>query len=90
MVQVIDRLEDAGVIKFRVHRSSRDHNLILGSWQHAVDEANGMGSIGQSEQGGLVQCEYQRARSWAAQHSVSFLWVDDPNGLFPLAKRPTP
>jgi hypothetical protein len=88
-VQVIDRLEGAGVIRFRVHRSSRDPNLILGSWQHAVDE-NGMASIGQNQLGGSVEVEYQRVRHEAAECGVPFVWVDDPNGLFPLAKRTTP
>ena len=93
MVQVIDTVGDAGgaeCIRFRVRRSRRDPNLILGSWQHAVDE-HGMGSVGQSEPGVLsvsVEIEFQRARSWAAQCGVSFLWVDDPEGLFPPAKRP--
>jgi hypothetical protein len=85
MVQVIDRLEEAGVIRFRVHRSFRDPNLILGSWQHAVDE-HGMGSIGQSP-GSPVEIEYQRAFNEAAQYGVPFVWVDDSDGLFPPAKR---
>jgi hypothetical protein len=93
MVQVIDTVGDAcdaECIRFRVHRSRRDPNLILGSWQHAVDE-HGMGSIGQSEPGVLgvsMQIEFQRAQLWAAQYGVPFLWVDDPAGLFPPAKRP--
>jgi hypothetical protein len=86
MVQVIDRLEEAGVIRFRIHRSSRDPNLILGSCQHAVDE-HGMGSIGQSPLGSPVEIEYQRAFNEAAQYGVPFVWVDDPGGLFPPAKR---
>jgi hypothetical protein len=89
VVQVIDKLEDGGVIRFNVRRSSRDHNLILGSWQHAVDE-HGMGSLGQNEFGGSVEIEYQRVRHWAAQYGVPFVWVDDPNGLFPPPQRRTP
>jgi len=94
MVQVIDKLEDADgaeYIQFRVYRSS--NNLILGSWQHAVDEPGRMGSIGQSAPGVLgvsVEIEFQCALSWAAQYGVPFLWVDDPDRLFPPAKRPTP
>jgi hypothetical protein len=90
VVQVIDKLEEVGVIRFNVRRSSRDHNLILGSWQHAVNEPGGMGSIGQNEPGVSVEIEYQRVRHWAAHHGVPFVWVDDPNGLFPLAQRQKP
>jgi len=89
MAQVIDRLEDAGVIRFSVHRSSRDPHLILGSWQHAVDE-HGMASIGQGPLGSPVQIEYQRVLDEAARYGVPFVWVDDPSGLFPPARRQKP
>jgi hypothetical protein len=92
MVQVIDRMEDAGgaeCIQFRVYRSPCDHNLILASWQHAVSE-HGMASIGQSQLGAPVELEFKRAFNEAAQYGVPFLWVDDPDGLFSPAQRPTP
>jgi hypothetical protein len=92
MVQVIDRMEDAGgaeYIKFRVYRSPVNPERILASWQHAV-EVNRMASIGTSQLGVPVEIEFQRAFNEAAQYGVQFLWVDDPEGLFPPAKRPTP
>ena len=92
MVQIIDRLEDAGgaeCIRLRVRRSSGDPNLILGDWQHAADE-HGRASIGQSQLGGSVDLEYKRAYNEAVRYGVPFLWVDDPEGRFPPAKRPTP
>jgi hypothetical protein len=90
MVQVIDKVEDVGgaeYIKFRVYRSPRDPNRILANWQHPV-EVNGMVSIGQSQLGSPVDIEYQRVFDEAVQYGVPFLWVDDPDGLFPPAKRP--
>ncbi len=93
MVQVIDRIEDADgaeYIKFRVYRSPVNLERILASWQHAVDEVNRMASIGTSQLGVPVAIEFQRAFNEAAQYGVPFLWVDDPEGLFPPAKRPTP
>ena len=92
MVQVIDRMEDAAgaeCIKFKVYRSPVNPERILASWQHAV-EVNGMASIGTSQLGVPVEIEYQRAFNEAAQYGVPFLWVDDPERLFPTAKRPTP
>ena len=91
MVQVIDKLEDADgakYIQFRVYRSS--NNLIRGRWQHAVDEPGRMASIGQSQLRTPVKDEYKRAFNEAVQYDVPFLWVDDPEGLFPPADRPTP
>ena len=91
MVQVIDKLEDADgaeYIQFRVYRSS--NNLILGSWQHAVGEPGRMASIGQSQLGTPVELDFKRAFNEAVHYGVPFLWVDDPDRLFPPAKRPTP
>jgi hypothetical protein len=90
MVQVIDRLEDAGgaeYIQFRPYRSPRDPNCILANWQHGVSQ---QASIGTSMLSTPVKVEYKRAFNEAVQYGVPFLWVDDPAGLFPLADRPTP
>ena len=92
MVQVIDSMEDAGgaeCINFKVYRSPVNPERILASWQHAV-EVNGMASVGTSQLGVPVEIEYQRAFNEAVQYGVPFLWVDDPERLFPTVKRPTP
>jgi hypothetical protein len=92
MVQVIDRLEDAGgaeCIRFRPYRSPRDPNRILADWQHGVSQ-QGMASIGTNVLGTPVKDEYKRAFNEAVKYGVPFLWVDDPEGLFPPADRPTP
>ena len=91
MVQVIDGLEDAAgarYIYFRVYRSKSpvNPNRILGRWQHAAND----GSIGQSKLGTPVEIEYQRVIDEAVRYGVPFVWVDDPEGLFPLARRPKP
>jgi hypothetical protein len=87
MVQVIERLEEAGgadYIKFRVYRS---HRGIRANWQCGQSE-HGMGSIGTSLLGLDVETDFKRAYNDAVQYGVPFLWVDDPEGLFPPAKRP--
>ena len=88
MVQVINNLEDAEVIRFRVHRSTRDPERILASWQHAKLEPvgpKGAVAIAQNEPGASVEAEFQRVLDYANWQGVSFVWLDDPNGLFPLA-----
>jgi hypothetical protein len=90
MAQVIDRLEDAGgaeYIRFRPYRSPRDPNRILANWQHGASES-GMASIGISQLGVPVETEFKRAFNEAVQYGVPFLLVEDPEGLFPPAKRP--
>jgi hypothetical protein len=90
MVQVIETMEEAGgaeYIHFRVYRSK--HDCILDRWQHGVSE-QGKASIGTSVLRTPVDIEYKRAFNEAVQYGVRFLWVDDPEGLFPPAKRPNP
>jgi hypothetical protein len=92
MVQVIEKLEDAGgaeCIRFKPYRSPRDPNRKLADWQHGVSE-QGMASIGTSVLRTPVKDEFKRAFNEAVQYDVPFLWVDDPEGLFPPADRPTP
>jgi hypothetical protein len=87
MVQVIDKKEEAGgatCIKFRVYRS---HRGIRANWQHGAT-VHGMASIGTSQLGLDVETDFKRAFNEAVQYGVPFLWVDDPEGLFPPAKRP--
>ena len=89
-MQVIDRMEDAGgaddYIRFRVYRS---HRGIRANWQRGEGEY-GMASIGTSLLALPVEIDFQRAYNEAAQYGVPFLWVDDPEGLFPPDQRPQP
>jgi hypothetical protein len=49
---------------------------------------HGLASIGTSQLGLDVETEFKRAYNEAIQYGVPFLWVDDPEGLFPPAKQP--
>jgi hypothetical protein len=92
MVQVIDRIEDAGgaeCIEFRPYRSPVDPSRILANWQYGAS-VNGMASIATSQLGVPVDIEYRRAFNEAVQHGMPYLWVNDADGLFPPAARPTP
>ena len=90
MVQVINKLEDAAGAEYIQSRVYRSSNNLRGGSQHAVDEPGRMASIGQTQLGTPVELEFRRAFNEAVQYGVPFLWVDDPDGLFPPAKRPTP
>ena len=89
MVQVIDRLEDAGgaeYIQFRPYRSLRDPNRILANWQHGVSQQD-MASLGTSVLGAAVKDEYKRAYNEATQFGLPFLSVDGSRGAV-SARRP--
>jgi hypothetical protein len=47
-----------------------------------------LGSIGTSLLGLDVETDFKRAYNEAVQYGVPFLLVEDPEGLFPPAKRP--
>lgn len=87
MVAVIDGKEEAGdarYIEFVVRRSPSDPDLVLGSWCFAP---NGV-SIDGSKSGTTVVTELRCAVDCADQHGIPFVWVNDPDSLFPPWVRP--
>jgi hypothetical protein len=82
VVAVIEGKEEAGgarYIEFKVHRSPTDHDLILGSWRFA----HSVTTIDQSRVGTPVATEFRYAVDCADQHGIPFVWVNDPDELFP-------
>lgn len=83
MVAVIEGQEEAGgahFIEFRVQRSSADPNRIVGSWRLAHGE---LSLIDQSRTDAPIGLEFRQAVDCADQHGIPFVWVNDPEGLFP-------
>ena len=97
MVQIIEKQQDAGgaeCIKFRVYRSQNPDtpDLILGGWQHSTEEPaypKGALAVAGNQLGTPVETEYLRVVSYAHEHGIPFVWVDDPHGLYPTAQRPS-
>ena len=91
---IIENEQAAGgakCIRFHVYPSPRRPGVILGSWQHAGEPVGpkGPAPIDHSQLGTSVDIEFQRAVTVAHQGGVPFVWVDDPNGLFPPSARPS-
>lgn len=87
VVSVIEEKGDAGdarYIEFKVHRSPTDPNLVLGSWRYPD---SGL-AIDQSKLGTSVQMEFRTVVDCADQHGIPFVWVNDPDELFPPWLRP--
>ena len=83
MVAVIEGKEEAGgarYIEFKVHRSERDPDLVLGSWRFA----HGLSTlVDQSRPDTPVAMEFRHVLDCADQHGIPFVWVNDPDELFP-------
>jgi hypothetical protein len=82
VVAVIDERDECGdarCIEFRVHRSSTDPALVLGSWRFPSTGS----AVDQSRLGTSVTMEFRCAVDCADQHGIPFVWVNDPDGLFP-------
>jgi hypothetical protein len=82
VVAVIDELTEAGAspyIEFKVHRSPDDPDLVLGSWCFAHGEK----IIDQNKPGTSITMEFRFAVDCADQHGIPFVWVNDPEELFP-------
>jgi hypothetical protein len=89
MVQIIENEQGAGqaeYIKFRVYQGT---DRILADWQHSTTgPAKGPVEIATGELGIPVESQFQRAVTYAHERGVPFVWVDDPQGLFPPSARP--
>ena len=87
MVAVIEGEEEAygaKYIEFRVHRSEADPNVILGSWQFAHGEST---LVDQSKPNSPVAIEFRMVVDCADQYGIRFVWVNDPEELFPPWER---
>ncbi|HUC12235.1 MAG TPA: hypothetical protein VL985_17695 [Stellaceae bacterium] len=86
VVAVIDEKPEAGAvsfIEFKVHRSPDDPDLVLGSWCYA----HGARIIDQSKPGTSILTEFRFAVDCADQNGIAFVWVNDPEELFPPWER---
>jgi hypothetical protein len=85
VVAVIDERDEAGsarCLEFRVHRGPAGG--ILGSWrlEHA-----GSSLVDESRPGAAAAAEFRIAVDCADQNGIPFLWVNDPEALFPPWER---
>jgi hypothetical protein len=94
MVAIIERKDAAAgaeFIEFRVYRSPADREHILARWQHAREEPFGARtapSIAQSTLGTPVEIEFEKVVDYADASGTPFIWVNDPEGLFPPSNWP--
>ena len=87
MVAVIEGKEEAGgsrYIEFRVHRSPTDPDRILGSWRLAHGNST---PVDQSRLDTPIGVEFHHVLDCADQHGIPFVWVNDPDELFPPWER---
>jgi hypothetical protein len=66
-------------IEFAVHRSPDNPDIVIGSWRFAHGEK----TIDQSKPGTSISMEFRFAVDCADQHGIPFVWVNDPDELFP-------
>jgi hypothetical protein len=88
VVAVIEGKEEAfgaRLIEFKVHRSEADPTLILGSWRFGHGDAV---LIDQNKPNSPVRIEFGHVVDCADQHGIPFVWVNDPDELFPPWERP--
>jgi hypothetical protein len=86
VVAVIEGREEAGgarCIEFTVFRSATDPGRILGRWR--VEHAGSL--VDESRGDGAAAAEFRMALDCADQHGIPFVWVNDPDALFPPWER---
>lgn len=87
MVAVIEDKDEAGVaryIEFKICRSPSDPDRAVATWRFPE---NGT-AIDESKLDNTVETEFRCAVDCADQHGIGFVWVNDPEELFPPWARP--
>jgi hypothetical protein len=87
VVAIIDGKEEAGgarYIEFKVYRSPTDADRALGSWRFPESGR----AIDESKLGNTIEADFRFAVDCADQHGIPFVWVNDPDELFPPWTRP--
>jgi hypothetical protein len=82
VVAIIEGKEEAGgaqYIEFKVSRSETEPDNCQASWRFPAEGT----VIGQSTSGNAVLTEFRFAVDCADQHGVPFVWINDPDQLFP-------
>jgi hypothetical protein len=86
VVAVIDDKSEAGggrYLEFRVQRSAEDPERVVACW--SLRQADR--TIDGSKPGTTAAIELRFAVDCADQHGIPFVWVDDPDELFPPWER---
>jgi hypothetical protein len=87
VVAVIEGKEEAGgarYIEFTVYRSPTDPSRALATWRFPE---SGL-ALAESNPGNTIETELRFAVDCADQHAIPFVWVNDPDELFPPWERP--
>jgi hypothetical protein len=83
MVAVIEDRREAGdaiLIEFKVSRSATDPDRIIGSWRFVHGRSS---LIDESRPDAGVLAEFRHVVDCADQNGIPFVWVNDPDELFP-------
>ena len=87
MVAVIEGKEEAGgarYIEFTASRSPADTNRAVARWRFPESGT----AIAESKPGNTIEMELRVAVDCADQHGIPFVWINDPEELFPPWTRP--
>jgi hypothetical protein len=85
MVAVIEAEEEAGgarCLEFKVQRSPTDPGRVLGCWRLAHGEL-----VDRNRDEAAAAAEFRLALDCADENGIPFVWVNDPESLFPPWER---
>jgi hypothetical protein len=91
---IIENEQAAGgakCIRFQVYPSKLRPGVISARWLPVGERVapKGPAPVDGGQLGTPVHIEFTRAVTAAREDGVPFVWVDDPNGLFPPSARPS-
>ncbi len=91
MVSIIEKRQEAGdapYVEFRVH-AGPEGAPALATWEY-LEHAGPRAALGtpEYEMGAPIDEIFRDAIRYAAEHRIPFVWINDPEHLFPPDKRP--
>ena len=88
MVSIIERRDEAGEAPYVEFRIGPGADGMLGSWEYAERAGARAALMDWDHDTGPVDEAFRDAVRFAVEHGIPFVWVNDPQGLFPPGRRP--
>lgn len=88
MVSIIEHKGEAGEAPYVELRVGASAHGTLGNWEYAERAGARAALMDWDHDTGPVDEAFRDAVRFAVEHGIPFVWVNDPQGLFPPGKRP--
>lgn len=86
MVEVVREKPNAvddSIVRLQIYLSRKDNRAIVGFFEQAFQSASREVTFVKSNYGTPIGQAYKDALAYAESRNIPYLWIDDPDGLYP-------